>query len=207
MKTVVIAMRKGGTGKTTNTRNIAVALIKKGHKVLLIDTDSQGSLTAWWKVRKTEEPELLVVSHEEIPTALSKAEVAGYDFVIIDTAPESNSVIRETAQYGDFILVPLKAGSDDLRAVGQTIHLIKELNKPFAFVLNEIKPTAKITREIAEAVSQYGPLAPSQVSRSVHVEAPVSGETCIDLSMKSKASMEVLALTEYLLGRLENCND
>lgn len=82
MKTVVIAMRKGGTGKTTNTRNIAVALIKRGYKVLLIDTDSQGSLTAWWKVRKTEEPELLVVSHEDIPTALSKAEVAGYDFVV-----------------------------------------------------------------------------------------------------------------------------
>ena len=44
MKTIVIASRKGGTGKTTTTRNLAIALTTLKRKVLLIGTDSQGSL-------------------------------------------------------------------------------------------------------------------------------------------------------------------
>lgn len=207
MKIIVIAMRKGGTGKSTNTRNIAVALVSMGYKVLLIDTDSQGSLTSWWKLRKAKCPELLVVPHDQIAAALSKAEEVGYDFVVIDTAPEANSVTKVIAEHGDFILIPMKAGSDDLRAVGHTLSLVKELKKPYAFVLNEIKPAARITRDIAEAVSHFGPLAPSQVSRAIHVVTPVTGETCIDLGTKSKASQEVLALTNYLLHRLESRHD
>jgi cellulose biosynthesis protein BcsQ len=36
---------KGGVGKTTLTANIGVALARKGHRVLLVDLDFQGSLT------------------------------------------------------------------------------------------------------------------------------------------------------------------
>ena len=42
MRKIAVINYKGGTGKTT-TANIAHALSMKGHKVLLIDTDPQGS--------------------------------------------------------------------------------------------------------------------------------------------------------------------
>ena len=42
MRKIAITLTKGGTGKSTTAVNLAAGLASKGHRVLLVDTDTQG---------------------------------------------------------------------------------------------------------------------------------------------------------------------
>lgn len=52
MRTIVIAIQKGGTGKTTTVQHLAHALARLGERVLMMDLDKQRSLTYRYNLDK-----------------------------------------------------------------------------------------------------------------------------------------------------------
>lgn len=60
-RVIAVANQKGGVAKTTTAVNLGIGLARKGKRVLLLDTDPQGSLTA----------SLGYVEPDEIPITLA----------------------------------------------------------------------------------------------------------------------------------------
>jgi len=58
-KTIFIGARKGGVGKTMTAASLGVGLAREGKKVLLMDADSQHSLTVSFGIK---EPDKLPVT-------------------------------------------------------------------------------------------------------------------------------------------------
>jgi cellulose biosynthesis protein BcsQ len=71
MKVISFSIFKGGTGKTTSSVNAAVALARKGKKVLLVDLDQQASATRYLDLDPEQAPSLYEVFMGAKPAALA----------------------------------------------------------------------------------------------------------------------------------------
>lgn len=84
-KVISMVNQKGGVGKTTSTINLGACLAEQGRKVLLVDLDPQGALSAGLGVPHDEEQitvyDLLFDNTASIHAAVKHSNVAGLDLV------------------------------------------------------------------------------------------------------------------------------
>ena len=109
MKVLIVASQKGGAGKTTLAAHLAVAaeeVLPK--KVVILDGDPQGSLSAWWNSREFEYPALASSTLDELPEKIDQLKEAGFELVIIDTPPAITNAITKMVSMADLGLCRIK---------------------------------------------------------------------------------------------------
>jgi len=204
MYVLVLASQKGGSGKTTLSGHLAVEAERAGlGPVALIDTDPQGSLSEWWNAREAETPHFAKVSLPQLDEALGHLSRAGVKLAVIDTPPAITESISHVVAHADLVLIPTRPSPHDLRAVGATVEIAEQHNKPLVFVINAATARARITGEAAVALSQHGTVAPVTVHHRVDFAASmVDGRTVGEVVPKSASAKEVHGLWAYVQDRL-----
>jgi chromosome partitioning protein len=100
---VALCNQKGGVGKTTTTINLGATLAEYGRKVLTVDFDPQGALSAGLGVQThdvTTIYDLLLGSTKDVPTAIHHTGTPGLDVIPanIDLSAAEVHLVNEVAR-------------------------------------------------------------------------------------------------------------
>ncbi|MBT4890455.1 MAG: ParA family protein [Rhodospirillales bacterium] len=203
-RTVVFSSQKGGSGKTTLCGQLAVQAELSGlGPVALIDTDPQGSLSDWWNSRGAQSPMFVQTTVERLYETLEELRQIGIKLIFIDTQPTVTDTIREIIRYADMVVIPTRPSPHDLRAVGPTVDLVEQCNKPMVFAINCATRRAKLTGDVAVALSQHGTVAPVTVHNRIDfATSMINGKSVMELNPESKSAEEIQSLWGYLAERL-----
>lgn len=204
MKVLGLLARKGGAGKTTLAIHFAVMAQQAGRRVLLVDLDPQRSSAGWWRARDADTPQLVETEPGKLQSILDAARTDGVDLVVLDTRPSVEADAVQVAMLSDVIVVPTRPAILDLRAILETLNIVKGSRKAHV-VLNACPASrgtveASAATEARQALKAFGvPVAPTTITqRAAFSHALVGGLAATEAEPRGKAAAEIRALWRYI---------
>lgn len=204
---ITIAQQKGGAGKTTLAAHLALAWAA-GRRVAIIDIDPQGSLAAWFVLRR----KLL----GERAKAIDVAAVGGWrvaaeverqsrlhDVVLIDSPPHAETEARIAVRAARLVLVPVQPSPMDVWATRPTLELARAEWVSALLVLNRVPSRANLTEAMAGELAELGvPVADTRVgNRVAFASALAEGKGIHEAAPSSLAAQEITSLADEVLRR------
>lgn len=148
----LIGCAKGGTGKSTLCMNLAAYVAGKGRRVVIMDTDPQGSCAKW--VERRENPEYnphplpkihcIQITGNVYSAALDQEKL--YEIVLIDAGGVDSRELRTAMVAADHLYVPLQASQLDLET-------LVALNDEIVFRALDQNPSLKVHGVLSRASS------------------------------------------------------
>lgn len=200
---------KGGVGKTTLAVNLAIALSRQGHDVLLIDGDEQGTAMAFTELRgsqKNGQPGYTAVAlHGKAIRDQTRQLAPKYTDIVIDVGGRDTGSLRAALTVAETVIIPVQPRSFDVWGVDQTAELVRDarqINEHLRAlaVLNNADSQGKDNEAAAEALRGIEgiELAPCAIiRRKAFPNAAASGLSVLEYD-DSKASAELTSLINML---------
>jgi chromosome partitioning protein len=202
MKIIAVLNEKGGTGKSTVSTNLATALHRAGHKVVLVDADPQGTARDWRSaspegldlppVIALDRPQMLIAA---LPT------LAGNDYLVIDAPAKANDMAAALVRVAHVALIVIQPSGADIWASAATVKLIKSKidvggQIDAAFLVNRVSGNTKLSKEMLQGEwNEYGidQLDTTLANRVAFAQALTDGVSVFDLADgQAKAEIDLL---------------
>lgn len=196
MKTVAVISQKGGSGKTTTVVNLAVAAQEAGKTVLVVDLDPQASATHWHRAREDKSPHVQPTHPAGLPDLLKAAAGQGVDWVLIDTAAQTDTTAAESVEAADVVLVTCRPSIVDLRAITNTIRLCRIRDAAPHVVLTQFEPQGALREEARRTLESLDVdvLHEGLGRRVAFHHSMIDGRSAVEYESDGKAAQEVRAL-------------
>jgi chromosome partitioning protein len=157
---ISILNEKGGVGKTTLATNLARAFHLRDKKVLLVDSDPQGSARDWHVNGNGEMLEVIGLDRPTLDKDVIKFR-SRYDMVFIDGAPQVTEMVVKAILCSDVILIPVQPSPYDIWASKSLVDLVKQRqeimngNPKAAFVISRQIGNTCIGKEVRTVLEEY----------------------------------------------------
>jgi chromosome partitioning protein len=177
-----------------------------GLRVAIIDVDPQGSAVAWNDIREPGRKfDAVNATVAELPTLLQKAQAAGTDLAIIDTAPHTNKDPPAVAQLADFVLIPSRPAFFDLKAMANTVMALRMTKTPRAVVINAAPHGFRLVEEARASLEKAGvTVLPNPIHQYAALGHAVTGGLSIhEYAPDSPAAAEIDGLYKAIAGFLD----
>jgi chromosome partitioning protein len=205
MKVVAVLNQKGGVGKTTLATNLARALHLEGATVLLVDSDPQGSARDWHAAGDGQLVNVVGLGRPTLDKDL-KAVGGGYDWLIIDGAPQAHNLTVAAIKAAGVILIPVQPSPYDIWGTSDVVDLVKQRQEvtdgePRAAMVESRRVRGtKLGDEIVGALASYElpVFAAGTTQRVIYANSAATGTTVLDAEPNGPAAEEIRALTQEL---------
>lgn len=201
---VAILNQKGGSGKTTLATNLAHALKLSGESVLLVDADPQGSARDWNAANEGNLLPVVGLDRETLPVDLKGIE-GGYDWIVIDGAPQVAKLSAAAIKAADVVIIPVQPSPYDVWATADLVELIKARQevtggKPKAvFLVSRAIRNSKLSREVGDALQGYGlPTMKAGTTQRVIYPTSASHGLTVMSDPDCEAAMEIMAIAKEI---------
>ncbi len=206
-RVITIAQRKGGAGKTTLAAQLAVAWMRQGAKLALLDIDPQASLAGWVALRRARLGDAGIgFEFAALPGWRAEQWIGDHareaDFVVVDGPAHVEAEARIAVRAARLVLVPVQPSPLDVWATLATVAMAREERRPLLAVLNRVPPRSAAIERIAAELSHAGaPIAAARIGNRVAlVHAMAQGLSVPETAPASPAAAEIEALASEICG-------
>ena len=212
-KIIAIANQKGGVGKSTVSMLLAGTVARAQYKVLVVDSDPQGTATQWSSTSDTSVFPASVISLAGMGSKLHREvqkHVENYDLVIIDCPPSVELQSQSALLIADIAIIPLPPSPPVLwgsRGIKLLIEKAQAVNPDLRgfILLNKVKKTA-LSRDIQEMLADFGlPVLKNSLRElTAYEEASALGCTVQELGSSARVAIDLVdELAKEILDLLE----